>query len=255
MTQLTPQDGFAVVTGAGSGLGRALAMQLCAQGFTVAGLGRRAAPLAETGAACTGTFVPVPVDVADWGAVRACFAGLTATHGALALLINNAAIYPHRDTLDESGDSFMQTVAINLGGPVNCTRAALEDMGPRGQGRILNVATFADLNPLPASSAYAVSKGAARIHSRALIADLADRFPGIVISDWMPGMLRTGMGIPDGLPAEVAARWGVRLALMCDPSLTGSTFEMGQEILPPRSLKRKLKDALLMRRPRARSLS
>lgn len=254
MTQLTPQDGFAVVTGAGSGLGRALAVRLCEEGFTVAGVGRRAAPLAETGAACAGAFLPVPLDISNWGAVQSRFADLTKAQGPLALLINNAAVYPHRDTLDETGDSFMQTVAINLGGTVNCTLAALADMGPRGQGRILNVATFADLDPLPVSSAYAVSKGAARIQTRALIADLADRFPGIVLSDWMPGMLSTGMGIPDGLAPEVSARWGVKLALMRDPDLTGSIFEMGQEILPPRSLRRKLKDALLMRRPRPRSL-
>lgn len=254
MTLLTPQDGFAIVSGAGSGLGRALARQLCAQGFTVAGLGRRTEALEETGIACAGRFVATPLDVADAGAVRAAFARLTGAHGPLALLINNAAVYPHRDTLDESGESFMRTVAVNLGGMVNCTRAALDDMALRGEGRILNVATFADLNPLPAASAYSVSKGAARIHTRALIADLADRFPGIVISDWMPGMLKTEMGVPDGLPPEEAARWGVKLALMRDPALTGTTFEMGQEILPPRSLKRKLKDAVLMRRPRPRSL-
>jgi NAD(P)-dependent dehydrogenase (short-subunit alcohol dehydrogenase family) len=253
--RLTPGDGLAVVTGAGSGLGRAMAQALCAQGFTVAGIGRRAEALAETGAPCGARFLPLPLDVADWHAVQAGFARLAAEQGPLALLINNAALYPRRDTLDESGASFMDTVAVNLGGVVNCSRAALEDMAPRGRGRILNVATFADLHPLPASSAYAVSKGAARIHTRALVADLADRLPGIVIGDWMPGMLRTQMGIPDGLAPERAARWGVELALRCDPALNGTTFEQDREILPPRSLKRRLKDALLLRRPRPRSLS
>jgi len=88
----------------------------------------------------------------------------------------------------------------------------------------------------------------------ALIADLADRFPGIVIGDWMPGMLKTTMGIPDGLAPEAAAEWGAELALRADPELTGAVFEMDTEVLPPRGLKGKLKDALLMRRRRPRRL-
>ncbi|EPX82316.1 SDR family oxidoreductase [Salipiger mucosus] len=255
MTRLKPQDGIAVVTGAGGGLGRALALGLAREGFEVVGLGRRAEALQETAAeAAEGRFHAWPLDVADPAAVDRAFEEIRAKHGPVALLINNAAVYPRRDILDESGTSFMQTVAVNLGGTVACTRAALEDMCETGRGRILNVATFADLNPLPASSAYSVSKGAARIWTRALIADLADRFPEIVIGDWMPGMLRTGMGVPDGLAPETAAAWGVELALRMDPALTGAVFEMDTEVLPPRGLKSKLKDTLLLRRRKPRRL-
>ena len=248
MTRLTPEDGPAVVTGAGSGLGRALSVELAQQGFTVIGTGRRAEALAETAAQAGPRFHPLPLDVSDAKAVRSAFAKVKTEHGAVALLINNAAVYPRRDMLDETAESFLETVAINLGGVVACSRAALEQMCKTGRGRILNVATFADLNPLPASSAYSVSKGAARIFTRALIADTADRFPGIVIGDWMPGMLQTTMGIPDGLPPEASAKWGVELALRCDPALTGAVFEQDTEVLPPRGLKGKLKDLLLLRR-------
>jgi NAD(P)-dependent dehydrogenase (short-subunit alcohol dehydrogenase family) len=255
MTRLTPEDGIAVVTGAGSGLGRALAVRLTREGFAVVGFGRRSEALDETKAiAEDGLFQPMALDVSEPVAVRDAFDRMRAQHGPIALLINNAAVYPRRDVLDETAESFMQSVAINLGGTFACSRAALDDMVETGRGRILNVATFADLNPLPASAAYSVSKGAARILTRALIADLADRFPGIVISDWMPGMLQTTMGIPDGLPPEQSAEWGVKLALMCDPSLTGSIFEMDREALPPRGLKGKIKDAVLMRRRMARVL-
>ncbi|WP_425097888.1 SDR family oxidoreductase [Tropicibacter sp. S64] len=255
MTTLTPKDGFAIVTGAGSGLGRALAVDLTRRGFTVVGTGRRLAALTETGTLCeSGLFHAEPLDVSDAGRVAATFARLTQTHGPLALLINNAAVYPHRDFLDTAPQDFMQVVQTNLGGIVACTHAALLDMAPRGTGRILNVATFADLNPLPTAGAYSVSKGAARILTRSLIADLGDRFPNIVISDWMPGMLRTDMGIPDGLDPAVAAKWGVTLAVQTDPSFTGTTFEMDREILPPRGLKGKIKDLVLRRTRKPRRL-
>ncbi len=255
MTLLTPEDGLAIVTGAGSGLGRALAVQLTRDSFTVAGTGRRAAALEETAALCApGRFLPEPLDIARPDDVAARFAALAQAQGGIALLINNAAVYPRRDILDETPDSFAEIVAINLGGVFHCSHAALADMVPRGRGRILNVATFADISPLPCSAAYSVSKGAARILTRALIADLGDRFPDIVIGDWMPGMLQTTMGIPDGLAPDTAAAWGARLARMCDPALTGAVFEMNREVLPPRGLKGKLKDLLLMRRRRPRLL-
>lgn len=242
-----PQDGVVVVTGAGGGLGRALAQVLVREGYTVAGLSRDGeGPEGVRGFA---------VDVAQPEAVARGFAEIRAALGPVSVLVNNAAVYPRRDLLDEDGESFAATVAVNLGGVVSCTRAALDDMVVRGQGRVLNVATFADLNPLPCSAAYSVSKGAARIFTRAVIADIADRFPGIVVSDWMPGMLATRMGVPDGVSPEVAAEWGARLALSRDPALTGSVFEMDCEVLSPRGLKRRVRDALLLQRRRARRVS
>ncbi len=253
MTRLSPDAGLAVVTGAGSGLGRAICIELAGRGFTVAGLGRRVAALEKTAAAAGKGVHPVPCDIADPAAVRNAFETVAAL-GDPILLINNAAVYPHRDVLEESGESFMETVAVNLGGTFNCSRAALEIMARTGKGRILNVSTFADLYPLPSAGAYSVSKGAARILTRSLIADLGDRFPGIVIGDWMPGQLATGMGIPDGLDPTVSARLGVELALRCDPDLTGTVFEMDTEVPQPRGLKRKIADALMLRRARPRRL-
>jgi NAD(P)-dependent dehydrogenase (short-subunit alcohol dehydrogenase family) len=233
-----------VITGAGGGLGRALAVELTRRGCRVAGFGRRLDALQETGRIAGDKFIPMQVDVADADAVAAAFAALPApvTH-----LINNAAVYPRRDILDETPASFASTMAINLGGVVACTDAALRQMVQTGVGRIMNVSTFADIAPLPASAAYAVSKGAARIYTRAIVADLGDRFPGIVINDWMPGMLATGMGIADGLDPAVSARWGAELLLMDDTGLTGTMWEMDRELLPPRSFKGRIKDRLLLR--------
>jgi NAD(P)-dependent dehydrogenase (short-subunit alcohol dehydrogenase family) len=246
---MTPEQhiraGLAVVTGAGGGLGRALSVELTKAGMRVAGMGRDRAALEETGARCeAGRFTPVICDVSDPSSVAAAFAGLD----GVAVLVNNAAIYPRRGFLEETPESFMATVNTNLGGVVACTHAALGQMVQTGIGRILNVATFADLAPLPASAGYSVSKGAARIFTRALIADIGDRFPDIVVGDWMPGMLATRMGIPDGLSPETAARWGAALALWHDRSLTGAVFEMDREILTGRGLKGRIKDLILLRK-------
>jgi NAD(P)-dependent dehydrogenase (short-subunit alcohol dehydrogenase family) len=220
---MTPEQhiraGLAVVTGAGGGLGRALSVELTKAGMRVAGMGRDRAALEETGARCeAGRFTPVICDVSDPSSVAAAFAGLD----GVAVLVNNAAIYPRRGFLEETPESFMATVNTNLGGVVACTHAALGQMVQTGIGRILNVATFADLAPLPASD--------------------------IVVGDWMPGMLATRMGIPDGLSPETAARWGAALALWHDRSLTGAVFEMDREILTGRGLKGRIKDLILLRK-------
>lgn len=248
-------DGIAVVTGAGSGLGRALAIGLADSGMQVVGFGRRENALQETcDLIADGRFIPMVVDIADGVSVRRAFSKIRKL-GDVTILINNAGVFPRRDCLDETAESFMQTVAINLGGTFACSRAALETMTETGVGRIINVSSFADIAPMPAAAAYSVSKGAGQILTRALVADLGDRFPGIVISTWMPGMLATDMGIPDGLPPQVSAGWGIKLALWHDPELNGVVFEQDSEILPPRSLKGRIKDKLLGRARKPRRIS
>lgn len=244
-----------LISGASGGLGRALCVALCQKGHRVAGLGRRADALQQTADAAGHGFLPLTCDVADWAAVKAAADKVRKAQGPIDILINNAAVYPRRDTLDETPQSFAETMAINLGGMVNCIHGVLPDMVETGKGRILNVSTFADISPLPASSAYSVSKGAGRILTKALIADLADRFPNIVIGDWMPGMLATQMGIPDGLSPQTAARWGAALALWDEPSLTGTLFEQDREVLPPRGLKGKIKDLITFQRRKPRQIT
>ena len=248
-----PREPLAVVTGAGGGLGRALSRAFAARGIAVAGIGRNDAALRETGRPCADRFHPVVADIADPAQVARAFERIEAI-APPTILVNNAAIYPRRDILDETPESFGLTMATNLGGVVAATHEALARMTRTGQGRIVNVASMADIAPLPASAAYSVSKGAARIFTRALVADLGDRFPGIVISDWLPGVLATRMGIEDGLSPEAAAPWGVALALWHERSLNGTVWEMDRELLPPRGLKRRVKDRLLGRRVVARRL-
>ena len=236
-----PSPAIALVTGAGRGLGRHLALELANQGLQVAALGRKPADLEGLAAeAGNGRIHPVIADVSDAGALREAFAKIDKDLGPIDTLINNAAVYPHRDFLEETPESFQQTMSINLGGMVAVSMFALERMVEQGRGRIINVTSYADVRPAHLSSAYSVSKGAGRILTRAMIADLGDRFPDIVINDWIPGALNTGMGIPDGHEPAQAARWGVSLALWRDRALTGAVFMENREELPMVSFKRRL---------------
>jgi NAD(P)-dependent dehydrogenase (short-subunit alcohol dehydrogenase family) len=253
MADTTGQE-VAVVTGAGAGLGRALAVALCARGVAVAGMGRQEHTLAETAVLAGERFLPLVADVSEPDQIHTAFATLRQKLGPVSILINNAAVYPERDILDETPESFLRTIDINLGGAVRATHAALKDMTATGRGRILSVGSFADIAPLPCSAAYSVSKGALNSFSRALVADLGDRLPHIVISTWMPGILKTEMGHPDGIDPALAAQWGAALALWNDPALNGAVFEMDREVLPPRSLKTRLKDRLRGQRQSPRQI-
>ena len=233
--------GTIVVTGASDGLGRALSTALVGQGIRVAGIGRRMEALQDLQKGLEqGLFFPIEADVSDPEAVARAFAQIRSEAGPVTGLINNAAVYPHRDILDETPESFMHTIAINLGGPLFCAQEAFKDMIEQGFGRVVNVGSFADIAPIPVSAAYSVSKGAARILTRALIADLGERFPDIVINDWMPGVLNTKMGVADGVdPADVAG-WGAKLVLWHDRRLMGLVFEGDRSALPQFSLKRRI---------------
>lgn len=242
------RDGMAVVTGAGAGLGRELCRRLVAEGVRVAGIGRSPGPLQELAGELGETFLPVTADVADPQAVAEAFHRIETAAGVPTILINNAAVYPRRDLLDETPDSFMRSVNINLGGVFHCCHAVLPGMVARGYGRIVNLSTFAHIAPAPTAAAYSVTKGAAQTLTKSLVADLGDRFPDIVINDWIPGALKTRMGIPDGIDPADAAKWGVRLALWHDPMLTGRLFDQDTEFLEPISLKRKILNRVIGRK-------
>lgn len=232
---------IAVVTGASSALGQALTDALARRGIRVAGIARSAFEPGHPG------VMPVAADVRDPGAVAAAFDTIRQSLGHPTILINGAEVYPHRDILEETPETFLDTVHTNLGGVFACCHAVLPHMVTAARGRIINVVTFADVQPAPLAAGYSVSKGAVRILTRALVADLGDRFPEIVITDWVPGTHKPRKGIPDGVDPILAGEWGANLALMHDPALNGRVFLQNHEYMPPRSLKGRVKDRMLGR--------
>jgi NAD(P)-dependent dehydrogenase (short-subunit alcohol dehydrogenase family) len=156
----------AIVTGAGSGIGRSSALALLGQGYNVVLAGRRPEALAET-VARAGTDSPralaVPSDVTDPDSVAALFAATIEAFGRLDLLFNNAGGgAPPVPLEDLSFDDWRRVVDVNLTGAFLCTREAfrvMKDQDPRG-GRIINNGSISAHVPRPNSAPYTATKHA-----------------------------------------------------------------------------------------------
>ncbi|MBY8886338.1 SDR family oxidoreductase [Streptomyces sp. PTM05] len=166
----------AVVTGAGSGVGRAVALALAGAGWSVALAGRRDEPLRET-ARLAGEAAPVlavPTDVTDPGQVDALFATVEERFGPLGLLFNNAGTGAPPSLIDElSYERWRAVVDVNLHGAFLCARAAFRAMraqDPMG-GRIINNGSISAHVPRPKSVAYTTTKHAITGLTRSLSLD------------------------------------------------------------------------------------
>ncbi len=151
-----------LVTGAGSGIGRAVALAFAREGHAVVLAGRRPEALAETVAlAPDRTMLAVPTDVADAGAVAALFARVKERFGRLDVLFNNAGTGAPPVAMEElSVVQWQRVVDVNLTGPFLCTQQAIRLMKaqePRG-GRIINNGSISAYSPRPDTVAYCASK-------------------------------------------------------------------------------------------------
>lgn len=166
---MTPPPGsepVAIVTGAGSGIGKATTLALLADGWRVVLAGRRAEPLAEVVAQAGVTMaqaLAVPTDVADEAAVQQLFAQAVERFGRVDLLFNNAGVFPPAALLEDLELTEWQKVLdINLTGMFLCLREAFRVMKaqtPQG-GRIINNGSTAAQVPRPNSLAYTATKHA-----------------------------------------------------------------------------------------------
>jgi NAD(P)-dependent dehydrogenase (short-subunit alcohol dehydrogenase family) len=157
---------IAMVTGAGSGIGRGVALALLAEGYSVALAGRRADALEETARASKAPgerVLVVPTDVTDAKAVAALFARTREAFGRLDVLFNNAGIgAPAIPLEDLTLEQWQNVVDTNLTGPFLCTQEAfriMKSQDPRG-GRIINNGSISAHAPRPNSSPYTSTKHA-----------------------------------------------------------------------------------------------
>ncbi|NEX64734.1 SDR family oxidoreductase [Noviherbaspirillum galbum] len=157
---------IAMVTGAGSGIGKHAALALMREGYAVVLAGRRREPLEQTaseGRQAGGSSLVVPADVSDPASVRDLFAQTRAAFGRLDVLFNNAGIFARPMSLEEmSYEQWQSAVDINLTGVFLCTREAfllMKDQHPRG-GRIINNGSISAHAPRPHAVSYTATKHA-----------------------------------------------------------------------------------------------
>ena len=154
---------IALVTGAGSGVGRAAALALSREGYAVVLAGRRADKLEAVAKEATGTTLVVPTDVREPAAIGALFAKVKESFGRLDLLFNNAGVSMRGMPLEDIPlERWLSVVATNLTGPFVCTQEAIKIMksqSPRG-GRIINNGSISAHTPRPGTAAYTATKHA-----------------------------------------------------------------------------------------------
>lgn len=205
------QGRIAIVTGAGSGIGRAVALELAAGGWRVALAGRRRAPLDEVAARIGANALVHPADVTDPGAVAGLFAATAARWGRVDLLFNNAGIFPPSVPIEDLAvEDWRATVEVNLNAAFYCLQAAFRQMKaqePPG-GRIVNNGSIAASAPRPLSIAYSATKHA--ITGLTKSAALDGRAHGIAVGQIDIGNAATemiaGIGQGGALQADGARR-------------------------------------------------
>jgi 3-oxoacyl-[acyl-carrier protein] reductase len=224
-------DRVALVTGGGSGIGRAICRLFAAEGARVV-VNDIDAAAAEATVKLMGGGRALAADVADSAQVRAMFAEVGREHGGLDILVNNAGIasagfedrkglrerveariteamsgqgvHTHLDATDSLDDaSWRRMLAVHLDGTFYCTREALRLMRERGRGAIVNISSVAALMGLASVPHYSAAKGGILAFTRAVAQDVASR--GIRVNAICPGYIDTPMTAPASPLAKAAS--------------------------------------------------
>jgi NAD(P)-dependent dehydrogenase (short-subunit alcohol dehydrogenase family) len=212
----------AVVTGAGSGIGRALTCALTQDGARVAASDIDKAGLAETQAACRpGHVTTYQVDVADRDAVFAYADDVRRDLGPASMVFNNAGVDLFAGVADMSWTDFDWLVGINIGGVVNGTKAFLphliESGSARHPARLVNLSSAFGLIAVPYQGAYSMSKFAVRGFTEALRQEMIIERHPVTVHCVHPGVIRTNFGTnmrtADGEDPDQAAKLFARAAL------------------------------------------
>ncbi len=198
-----------LITGAGGGIGRAVAVRLARREARLALIGRRAEPLEESARLCRsagGHAIVIPADVGDESSVSAAFEAVSDRLGALEGVVNNAGVV-HYGTIESTPlERWNELHRINLTGPFLVTRAALPLLRQGEQPSIVNVSSTLGLRALRNAAAYCSSKAGLVNLTRAIAMDHAHE--GVRCNVICPGVVATDMSRQDrgdGLDPE--RRW------------------------------------------------
>ncbi|MEY4312604.1 MAG: hypothetical protein RLZZ319_113 [Actinomycetota bacterium] len=238
-----------VVTGAGSGMGRELALELTRRGAIIAGVDKRKESLDETTAMVTklgGTMAEFPLDITDATAVAALPAAVEEKLGAADGLVNNAGIIqPFVKINDLDIADAERVMNVNFYGPLRLIKAFLPVLLARPEGHILNVSSMGAYAPVPGQSLYGASKAAIKLLTEGLRSELLDTKVGVTVV--FPGATATNIAANSGMtamtadspdaakftqtPADVAAKMMVDAIENNTPRLTTGKDAMTMDIL------------------------
>ncbi len=189
-----------VITGGGSGIGRALTLAALSRGARVAAVDLRAEGLKETAAlANAGDRLSTHVaDITDRAAVAALPDAVAKAHGGIDGLINNAGvIQPFVPVSDLTLDQIDRLMTINLTGPINVTKAFLPVLLARPEAHIANVSSMGGFIPFPGQTIYSAAKAAVKLLTEGLYAELLDTNVGVSVI--MPGAVATNISVNSGV--------------------------------------------------------
>lgn len=201
------QGKAAVVTGAGSGIGRAIAVGLAGDGAAVcvADVDERGERTVAEIAARHGTAICVRTDVADPSAVRAMVEETVRTFDRLDILVNNAGLQHVAPIVDLPEDAWTRLVAVMLTGTFLCTKYALPHMIRRRWGRVINIASAHGLVASPFKSAYVAAKHGIVGFTKVAAWEVAEH--GVTVNAVCPGYVRTPL--VEGQIADQARAHGI----------------------------------------------
>ena len=164
----------AIVTGAGTGVGKVTAVKLSDAGFTVILIGRRKDKLEETKTACNDQALVLPMDISDERDVKKCFEMIEKKFSRIDLLFNNAGTFLSSKTIDEINFSeWKDVIEVNINGMFLFSKyafALMKNQSPMG-GRIINNGSVSSVTPRPGSIAYTATKHAVTGMTKSLALD------------------------------------------------------------------------------------
>jgi NAD(P)-dependent dehydrogenase (short-subunit alcohol dehydrogenase family) len=201
------KDRVAAITGAGSGIGRALANDLARRGAHLALSDINEAGLAETVAQCEGFGVKVTsqrLDVADRSAVYAWADQVVEDHGKVNLIFNNAGVAVAATIETMSYDDFEWLMNINFWGVIYGTKAFLPHLKAAGEGHIINLSSVFGLISIPSQSAYNAAKFGVRGFTDALRMELEIEKSGVSCTTVHPGGIKTNIARSARMNSSVA---------------------------------------------------
>lgn len=181
---------IAIVTGAGSGMGRATAAQLTTEGWTVVGIDLDGSAVEAVGAELGERFLPCVADIVDRPAVDRALRDVLGEGSLVTAVVNAAGIYPPTTLADVTVETYRRIFDVNVLGTLNVTAAAMEFIRAHGKGAaVVNFASVDALTVSPGQLLYSASKAAVVAITRSLAIELAP--DGVVVNGVAPGWVDT----------------------------------------------------------------